>query len=104
MAQIGCDFDKPRIINLSTLDFIVPASRVYPLEQRYGIDRQLQHPTRSTLIAMEKHRRMNIINGRFANMADLNVHQELMLLGMLNGLSFNEAHSISLRDGPRPIR
>ena len=85
------------------------ADRQYPVEQKFaevsGGRLQLrvgQEASRSEKIALEEHRRFHLLLGDFGSVANLNAHMALMLEGMLNGLSFMQAHSFALKFGPKP--
>ena len=105
MASIGCSADKPTKSthqDPSSNTYIIPASRKYPLEQKFGINRQNQKLTRSMLIALQQHREFHIDNESFRNSSDLNLHQQLMTDRILLGESFLAAHEYATKHGPKP--
>ena len=105
--------EKPQMVSLTRVEKEFKrfglADREWPLEQKFaevgqfGFDLRLAgEPTRSTKIALEEHRRFHVLLGDFGAIANLNVHMAFMLKGMLNGLSFMQAHAFALNVGPKP--
>ena len=98
--SIKLDPDRQFVYNTKTFDFVKSAGRADKNEQLYGLRRELQTQTRAVKYALEQHRQYHIKRQSFTPI-ELNTHIDLISQGILNGMSFMQAHDFAKQKGPR---